>query len=96
MSHGVSLKAALKVAENEQRNCEDAARTFVDMVMEELWTPFDEAGRPEDQWPQIAATIDQVRPLANEIFLQLLPPTIAAEIERVFGEELREQAEAAD
>lgn len=94
MGQGVSLGAALQVALVVRANCEDAARTFVDLVMQEVWKPFDQSGRPDAEWPQIATTIDQIRPLASEIFMQLLPPTIASEIERAFGEVLREQAEA--
>lgn len=94
MAQGVSLKAALKVAQAVRANCEDAARTFVDLILDEVWEPFTAAGRPDAQWPQIASSIDHIRPLATEIFMQLLPPAIAEEIERAFGEELREQAEA--
>ncbi|MDQ8045799.1 MAG: MerR family transcriptional regulator [Solirubrobacteraceae bacterium] len=94
--HGVSLKRALLVAEDVLHHSQDAARTFVDMVFEEIWMPFDEAGRPEARWAEVAAAIDAVRPLAPEIFLQLLPRAITAEVERVFGEVLRDQAEAED
>lgn len=92
--HGVPLKRALAVAEVVMHHSQDAARTFVDMVFEEIWMPFDEAGRPEGEWASVAAAIDAVRPLAGEIFLQMLPRAITAEVERVFGEVLREQAEA--
>lgn len=92
--HGISLLAALDIALEVLRHSEQAARFFVEKVKDEVWAPFDAAGRPEEQWPQIASAIDAARPLASQIFSQLLQPTIAAEIERVFGEELREQAEA--
>jgi DNA-binding transcriptional MerR regulator len=93
-ARGIPLSSALQVALTVQDACRDAARTFVDLVRDEVWDPFDAAGKPEDQWPQITATIEQIRPLASEIFVQLLPAAIAVEIERVFGEELREQAQA--
>lgn len=96
VARGVPLIAALRVAQEVQAACADLAHTFVDMVRDEVWAPFDEAGRPEAQWPQVADTIQQIRPLANEIFAQLLPPAIAHEIERAFGEELRERAEDDD
>ncbi|MDO9355904.1 MAG: MerR family transcriptional regulator [Solirubrobacteraceae bacterium] len=94
MRHGVSLAAALTIGLKVRELSAEAARTFVEIVKHEVWDPFEEAGRPEDQWPQIAEAIDAVRPLAAQIFSQLLEPTIAAEIERVFGEELRELGEA--
>lgn len=94
VSHGVPIERAIRVTAQVKRLCEEAARSFVELVVDEVWEPFDAAGRPEDQWPQIAATIDQIRPLAAEIFLHLLPPAIAAETDRAFGEEIRQQAEA--
>ncbi len=96
VSHGIPLARAVRVTEQVQRLCEEAARTFVEMVVDEVWDPFDRAGQPEEQWPQIAATIDQIRPLANDLFLQLLPRAIAAETDRAFGEEIRQQAEAGE
>ncbi len=96
VSHGVPIERAIRVTSQVKQLCEEAARSFVELIVDEVWEPFDQAGRPEDQWPQIAATIDQIRPLAAEIFLQLLPPAIAAETDRAFGEEIRLQAEAGE
>ncbi len=95
MRHGVSLPAALQVAQEVRHLCDEAARSFVELIMNEVWTPFDERGRPEPEWPVIASAIDAVRPLASEIFMQLLPLSIGQAIERAFGEELREEAEHA-
>lgn len=91
---GVSLAATLRVAGQIQDACRDAAHTFVELVRDEVWEPFDAAGRPEGEWPQIAGAIEQIRPIASQVFVQMLPPAIASEIERVFGEVLREQAQA--
>lgn len=86
----------LEVAQLVHGASRDAARTFVDLVRDHVWVPFDEAGRPDEHWPQISSTIEQIRPLASQVFVQMLPAAIATEIERVFGEELRDQAQAAD
>jgi DNA-binding transcriptional MerR regulator len=94
MQQGIPLKTALRVAQQVRRHCEEAAQTFVDMILQEVWAPFDKSGRPDEEWPQIAASIQQIRPLASEIFLELLPPAIDAEIEREFGDILKEQASA--
>ncbi len=93
MQQGVSLDAALQVGQEVRRLCDYAARAFVDLVRAEVWEPFNSDGRPDEQWPQIAGAIEQIRPLANEIMTQMMAPAISEEIERAFGEELREQAE---
>src|SRR4051812_14740936 len=44
---GVSLPAALAVIEKLTRSSHSAAKTFVQLFVDELWRPFDEAGRPD-------------------------------------------------
>ncbi|MBO9532522.1 MAG: MerR family transcriptional regulator [Solirubrobacteraceae bacterium] len=94
MSYGIPLAPTLRIAQHVHTACHDAAQVFVDLVRDEVWLPFDEAGRPEEDWPRISSTIERIRPLASQVFVQMLPAAIASEIERVFGEELREQAQA--
>ena len=95
VGHGVPLSRAVLVAHHVHLLCQQAATTFVDMVRDEVWQPFAEDGGSAERWPQIAATIAEIRPLASEIFLQLLPTAIAEASDRAFGEALRVQAEAA-
>jgi DNA-binding transcriptional MerR regulator len=92
MGQGVSVQHALDVVEVTQRACEAAAQAFVGMVMKDVWVPFDAAGRPEEQWPEIAETIERLRPLGSELMMAMLPPLIAAEVERAFGAAIRAQA----
>jgi DNA-binding transcriptional MerR regulator len=94
MGQGVSVQSALDVVEVVQRSCEAVAKAFVSMVMTDVWVPFDAAGRPEEQWPEIAATIERLRPLGSELLMTMLPPVIAAEVERAFGAAIRAQAKA--
>ncbi|HEU4598638.1 MAG TPA: MerR family transcriptional regulator, partial [Solirubrobacterales bacterium] len=64
LAMGIELPAALAVIEKLNRNAQSSARTFVDLFVEELWKPFDEAGRPEEGWEEIIAAIGRLRPLA--------------------------------
>lgn len=94
VGRGIPVERAVDVALEVQRLCQEAATVFVDMVVDEVWTPFANAGHPAEQFPQIVGTIDEIRPLAGDTFLALLPGAIAAETDRAFGKRLREQAEA--
>lgn len=88
MAMGIELPAALAVIEKLNRNAQSSARTFVSLFVDELWKPFDEAGRPEEGWAEIIAAIERLRPLALEAFNATFRLTLTAEVEKAFGEVL--------
>lgn len=85
---GIDLPAALRVIEKLNRNAQSSARTFVDLFVEEVWKPFDEAGRPEDGWEEIIKSIERLRPLAFDALNATFRLTLGDEIEQAFGEVL--------
>jgi DNA-binding transcriptional MerR regulator len=88
MAMGIELPAALTVIEKLNRNAQSSARTFVSLFVDELWKPFDAAGRPEEGWTEIIAAIERLRPLALEAFNATFRLTLTAEVEKAFGEVL--------
>jgi DNA-binding transcriptional MerR regulator len=85
---GIGLPAALAAIEKLNKNSHSAARTFVDLFLEELWKPFDEAGRPDEGWPEMIAAIERLRPLAVEALNATFRLTLTEEVEKAFGEVL--------
>lgn len=85
---GISLAAALAAIEKLNRNSQSSARTFVNLFVEELWRPFDEAGRPDDGWAEIIESIERLRPLAVEALNATFRLTLTTEVEKAFGEVL--------
>lgn len=85
---GIELPAALAVIEKLERNAQSSARTFVDLFVDELWKPFDSAGRPEEGWEEIIAAVGRLRPLAFDALNATFRLTLTAEIEKAFGEVL--------
>jgi DNA-binding transcriptional MerR regulator len=85
---GIPLPAALTVIEKLHRNSQSAARTFVNLFVDELWKPFDEAGRPDEGWAEIIESIERLRPLAVEALNATFRMTLTAEVEKSFGEVL--------
>jgi DNA-binding transcriptional MerR regulator len=88
LAMGIELPAALAVIEKLNRNAQASARTFVTLFVEDLWKPFDEAGRPEEGWAEIIAAIERLRPLAFEVLNATFRLTLTSEIEKAFGEVL--------
>jgi len=85
---GIGLPAALGAIEKLNKNSHAAARTFVNLFLEELWKPFDEAGRPDEDWPEMIAAIERLRPLAVEALNATFRLTLTEEVEKAFGEVL--------
>ncbi len=85
---GVPLKAALDTMDQLKRNTHRIAQTFVRLFLEFIWKPFDDAGRPESDWPVVRAALDQLRPLASEALLAGFAPTMTQAVEVAFGKEL--------
>src|SRR6476620_7833173 len=53
LAMGIELPAALAAIEKLNRNAQSSARTFVELFVDKVWKPFDDAGRPEDGWEEI-------------------------------------------
>jgi DNA-binding transcriptional MerR regulator len=88
LAMGIELPAALAVIEKLNRNAQASARTFVNLFVDELWKPFDEAGRPEEGWEEITGAVGRLRPLAVEALNATFRLILTAEIEKAFGEVL--------
>jgi len=85
---GIPLEAAVAVMGKLQRNSKSSARAFVELFLSELWAPFDEAGRPDEEWAQITDSVQRLRPLGVEALNAMFRLNLTAEIERAFGEVL--------
>ena len=88
LAMGIELPAALAAIEKLNRNSQSSARTFVDLFVDEVWKPFDDAGRPEEGWEEIIAAIGRLRPLAFDALNATFRLTLTTEIEKAFGEVL--------
>lgn len=85
---GVPLEVALDTMEQLKRNTHRIAQTFVQMFLDFIWKPFDDAGRPEADWPAVRAALDQLRPLASEALVAGFAPTMTKAVEVAFGKQL--------
>ena len=88
ISLGVPLDSALDTMDKLRRNTSRIAQTFVQIFLQFIWKPFDDAGRPESDWPQVQAALDQLRPLATEALTASFQPTMTKAVEVAFGKEL--------
>lgn len=81
---GVPLSALLATIEATREHCDAIASTFARLYRDEVWKPF-EAGRPENRWPDLVESIEELRPLASEAVLSVFHQRMSAAVEREFG-----------
>lgn len=85
---GVPADTALIVAEKLRRHADGVAKEFVKLFLKQVWEPFEEAGRPEDQWPEILDALERLRPLAGEALTGMFGLSMTDAVDRAFGREL--------
>jgi DNA-binding transcriptional MerR regulator len=95
MQRGVSLPAALAVVEKLRRHCEAVSRAFVKLFLEEVLRPFEQAGDEEARWPEVAESIERLRPIASQALLAVFQQTMTREVESAFGKELERRSKKA-
>ncbi len=64
------------------------ARTFTDLFIEQVWKPFEEAGSPEERWPEVREALERLRPLAADALLAMFQLTMTEAVEKAFGREV--------
>jgi hypothetical protein len=78
---GISVQGALAILGLIEKHCDAVSRGFVELFLQEVWTPFQAAGMPAEQWPEIEQSLGRLRPVATEALLAIFQQRISAEIE---------------
>jgi DNA-binding transcriptional MerR regulator len=66
---GFSPDAVFAAAEKLRRKADGIAAIFAELFIEEVWNPFDRAGRPEGDWPKVREALDRTRPLGADVLM---------------------------
>jgi hypothetical protein len=74
------------------RHSQGVARSFVRLFLDEVWQPFDDAGRPAAEWPRIRAALDYMSPLAGDSLAAGFRLAMSREVDKALGKMLQQQA----
>jgi len=88
IQQGVPLGHAVAVIAKVQDRCKSVAREFVKLFMEDVWKPFERDGYPEDRWPEVRKSIEQLRPLSSKALMAVYQMTMSDEVDSAFGKQL--------
>jgi DNA-binding transcriptional MerR regulator len=89
---GIPLNTRLAVQEQIHRHVEGVADAFVRLFVERVWSPFNDAGRPESDWPRMHAALNQLRPLATDALVATFHQVMSAKTDAAFGKVIQQQA----
>lgn len=85
---GVPPERTLEVVARLRRLTDAAARTFIELYLEAVWTPFEAADRPEERWTEVSDAMERLRPLASDALLAVFQIAMGEGVEQAFGREL--------
>ncbi|GAC1335534.1 MAG: MerR family transcriptional regulator [Candidatus Dormibacteria bacterium] len=89
-SLGVGLAARLAVLERIHRHTEGVSAAFIDLFIEYIWKPFNDAGRPDEEWPRVHEALQRLRPMATEVLLASFGQSMGKGVDEAFGRALEE------
>jgi DNA-binding transcriptional MerR regulator len=84
---GISPHTALDVFTELRRHARGVADVYVKLFLQEVWEPFERAGRPKERWPEVRDALERLRPLAAESLVAIFGLEMTEATERAFGRE---------
>jgi DNA-binding transcriptional MerR regulator len=85
---GVSSETALDVAREIRKHADSVAKTFVELFVREVWKPFEDQGRPDQDLPKVREAVERLRPLASDALLAVFQLAMSDAVEQRVGREL--------
>jgi DNA-binding transcriptional MerR regulator len=89
---GLPLESCIAAAEDVARHAHGVARRYVKLYLDEVWRPFEDAGRPEADWPRMQDTLERIRPLALDSLAAAFRLAMGVEVDRAYHQVLRRRA----
>jgi DNA-binding transcriptional MerR regulator len=89
---GIPINTRLAVQEQIHRHTEAVADAFVRLFVERVWKPFNDAGRPESEWPRVHAALNQLRPVATEALVATFHQVMSVKVDQAFGKVIQQEA----
>ena len=84
---GVSSETALDVAREIRKHADAVAKTFVELFVREVWKPFEDQGRPDQDLPKVREAVERLRPLASDALLAVFQLAMTDAVEQRVGRE---------
>ena len=95
-SLGIPASASLDALEMLKARSMAVAEVFISIFNEQIWEPFDRAGRPREDWPRVQEALARMRPLASDAFVSAFQFAMEEASERAISDAIRRELERDD
>jgi hypothetical protein len=85
---GIPLTRSLDVVEQLRKHAEGIAKLYVELFLNQVWRPFDDSGRPPEQWPHLYETLERLRAVSGEAILAVLQLAVSERLDLTFGRDI--------
>lgn len=85
---GLSRETVLQLYGAVTTATDEVAERFVQAFVAEVWRPFQQAGMPTDQWPDVSRRIEGILPVASQAVIAAFRISLDSTIQAVLGEEI--------
>lgn len=91
---GIPASASLDALETLKERSSAVAEVFVKLFNEQVWGPFDRAGRPREDWPRVQEALARMRPLVTDAFVAAFQFAMEEASERAISDAIRRELES--
>src|SRR5688500_11405405 len=89
IDRGVPAEALLDEVDAMKRSSGCVAQACAQLFVSWVRQPFEEKGRPEEEWPDVVDSIERMRPVATQALEAMFQVTMTKTVEDEFGRELQ-------
>lgn len=88
VAEGISLMSAVEVAGAVREACLTASGALLNVIVNEIWQPWADAGFPDEERADVARRLLALRPVAFSVFEATLPSVIVRVFDQAFADDL--------
>jgi DNA-binding transcriptional MerR regulator len=89
---GIPTETALSIARDLRKQADAVAKAFVELFIKEIWEPFEDQGRPENDLPKVREALERLRPVATDALMGMFQLAMTEAVERRLGREVERMA----
>jgi DNA-binding transcriptional MerR regulator len=93
LSLGIPLERSLEILARVREQADKIAQIYVDVFLETKWTPFEQAGRPAEGWPDVQRALERMHPLALDSLVAVFGIAMKEAVERESAQALKRMAD---
>lgn len=85
---GIPLERQLDVIGRVRRHADAIAETYIELFLQAVWAPFEEADQPPERWPEVQEALERLHPLAAESLVAIFGLAMGQAVEGEFGRQV--------